>query len=123
MKKNKSSQYLIPYIDFAFMLIIILIALLSIAYFTPPGEDGTEKREETIDREESNKKLLIPLIAEKKESGEKASEEIKRKEKEIGELKKELQKKDEDIKLLQEKIKTLSTLTYPGKHEFTDLGK
>ena len=50
-KEKKRVSFLMPYIDFCFMLIIIFVGMLSIAYFEPLGTtDLQSKKEEKIDR-------------------------------------------------------------------------
>lgn len=129
MKKVKGSQYLIPYIDFAFMVIIIFIALLSIAYFEPPGKAQTSRKEikvkqETKTKEQyKEKRVIIPLVEQKetktekkqiKKQDDKYKDEIKKYidkiqllEKEKEEKEKALAEKDKEIKLLKEKISKL----------------
>lgn len=48
---KKRISFLMPYIDFCFMLIIIFVGMLSIAYFEPLGSTDIEtKKERTIDK-------------------------------------------------------------------------
>ncbi|MEW6202268.1 MAG: hypothetical protein AB1546_09850 [bacterium] len=50
-KEKKRVSFLMPYIDFCFMLIIIFVGMLSIAYFEPLGTaDLQSEKEEKIDR-------------------------------------------------------------------------
>jgi hypothetical protein len=50
-ENKKRISFLMPYIDFCFMLIIIFVGMLSIAYFEPPGSSDIEtKNEKIIDR-------------------------------------------------------------------------
>ena len=54
MDRRRQMHFLMPFIDFAFMVIIIFLSLLSIAYFEPPGKGGEEgiKRPLTALKEE-----------------------------------------------------------------------
>lgn len=48
---KKRISFLMPYIDFCFMLIIIFVGMLSIAYFEPLGSTDLEtEKERTIDK-------------------------------------------------------------------------
>ena len=52
---GKRVSFLMPYIDFCFMLIIIFVGMLSIAYFEPLGAfDYEVKNDNTVDNEEGN---------------------------------------------------------------------
>jgi len=52
---GKRISFLMPYIDFCFMLIIIFVGMLSIAYFDPVGAEKYEiKRDKVIDGREGN---------------------------------------------------------------------
>lgn len=45
--RRRELHFLMPFIDFAFMVIIIFAGLLSMAYFDPPGSAGV-KREKSL---------------------------------------------------------------------------
>ena len=50
---EKRVSFLMPYIDFCFILIIIFVGMLSIAYFDPIGATSVEvQRDEKIDGEQ-----------------------------------------------------------------------
>jgi hypothetical protein len=51
-KPKKRISFLMPYIDFCFMLIIIFVGMLSIAYFEPLGKSMQTTQEKTIDNRE-----------------------------------------------------------------------
>ena len=57
-------HFLMPFIDFAFMVIIIFLSLLSIAYFEPPGKGGEEgiKRPLTALKEEEKAEAKLPPV-------------------------------------------------------------
>lgn len=133
MGKRKRITFLRSYIDFCFMLIIILIALLSIAYFEPPGGAGSAtKGEEGIIKEGEIKPLTtatsIKPYLEGKFYYEKEIKKLKvettEKDKLLKELKKEISEKERKIKKLEGKIGKEEKITGGvGKHEFTDLRK
>jgi len=130
-----------PFIDFAFMVIIIFVALLSIAYFEPPGSGGKEIKIKPLQKEIVGKKQLISATTkvlaaniknnQKKFKGNKTS-------KEVNKLKATIYKQQQQIKLLLAKITKLekeikrktkilaapvknSTSPAIGKHLYTDL--
>ncbi|MFH1539259.1 MAG: hypothetical protein ABIH66_09900 [bacterium] len=62
-KETKRISFLMPYIDFCFMLIIIFVSMLSIAYFEPLGTtDIQAERESKIDIREGENPVLPPGI-------------------------------------------------------------
>lgn len=137
--RRKRITFLRSYIDFCFMLIIILISLLSIAYFEPPGSSGTEgikpiipgkgvKELKPKEKKEDLTKIKEALATKEKELVslkkrikliEEYKMKIKEQEKILRELKKELKEKEGKILLLRRQIE-LETLGL-GKHEFIDL--
>lgn len=42
--RRRELHFLMPFIDFAFMVIIIFVGLLSMAYFEPPGSAGVKRQ-------------------------------------------------------------------------------
>ncbi|MEW5945166.1 MAG: hypothetical protein AB1742_03110 [bacterium] len=67
-RNKRRISFLMPYIDFCFMLIIIFVAMLSIAYFEPLGTtDMQTLREEKIDRREGEHPLRPTGLQEKRE--------------------------------------------------------
>lgn len=140
--KRKHISFIMPFIDFAFMVIIIFVALLSIAYFEPPGSGGKEIKIKPLQKETVNKEKLIPATAKtlipkaknfpKKITGNKTTKEVKK-------LKNIIYKQQEQIKLLSvkisklkqsAKIKTIIKISPAnnnpaqpsvGKHLYTDL--
>lgn len=117
-------HFLMPFIDFAFMVIIIFLALLSIAYFEPPGMSV---------KKESKEKIFIPLLKKKEIKRQKEEVNIYKQklvkqkkfyEKMTEKYKMQIMEKEIALKKLQEKIKILEKRTEEkgvGKHEFTDL--
>lgn len=139
--KRKHISFIMPFIDFAFMVIIIFVALLSIAYFEPPGSGGKEIKIKLLQKEVVGKKQLISTITkmpalkiknnQKYFKGNKSS-------KEVNKLKTTIYKQQQQIKLLSAKIAKLkqstkiktvikvapannSTAPSVGKHLYTDL--
>jgi hypothetical protein len=122
------------------MLIIILIALLSIAYFEPPGGAGGIK---SIGEEKQKEFTVTPLTKILSPSFKPYLEGKFYYEREIGRLKKETAKRDEIIEKLRigliekekkikelekkiseekkEELKERTKIERVGKHEFTDL--
>lgn len=54
--RRRELHFLMPFIDFAFMVIIIFVGLLSMAYFDPPGSAGV-KRQKSVFTENNIKEL------------------------------------------------------------------
>ena len=124
--KGKRITFLRSYIDFCFMLIIILISLLSIAYFEPPGTGaGDIKQELKTTLEKVHPEKIIELKKETEDFRDEISKE------KIKKLKKVVVDKEEKLSTLQKRIKDLEKeierLKYEevhefvGRHEFTDL--
>lgn len=109
------------------MLIIILIALLSIAYFEPPGGSGGILR---IEGKQGEMREIKPLISKTGFTPAISTKPFLEGkfyyEREIGKLKLEILKKEKTIKELEKKIleikpQRLEEKEAVGRHEFTDL--
>lgn len=131
MDRRRQMHFLMPFIDFAFMVIIIFLSLLSIAYFEPPGKGGEEgiKRPLTALKEEGKAEAKLPKIP---PSEERAL--VKQRytyEKKIAGVKRVAEERRLTIQKLKMRIKTLEEERERlkgelkgeglGKHEFTDL--
>jgi len=127
-------SFLMPYIDFSFMLIIIFVGMLSIAYFEPLGSTDIETQQDsTIDQNEGEflkkpsgiqKKIegvgeetpdeqivpLVPGVTEAAGGGEVSKLEVDR-------LRKILRDKEQELKRLQK----LAAELRADKHELERL--
>lgn len=88
--RKRELHFLMPFIDFAFMVIIIFVGLLSIAYFVPPGAGVGKGNMKELKRTQNKGRQ---------------SEEGNKKGKEIKVL-------EEKIKKLEQKVKVLSEGKY-----------
>lgn len=57
---TKRVSFLMPYIDFCFMLIIIFVGMLSIAYFDPVGRTDAEAKQPAQPNETSGENEIVP---------------------------------------------------------------
>lgn len=134
MDRRRQMHFLMPFIDFAFMVIIIFLSLLSIAYFEPPGKGGEEgiKRPLTALKEEEKAEAKLPPVGGTGFQPERAL--VKQRwtyEKKIAGVKRVAEERRLTIQKLKMRIKTLEEERERlkgelkgkglGKHEFTDL--
>ena len=66
---QKRISFLMPYIDFCFMLIIIFVGMLSIAYFEPPGLTDVQTAEDKTIDQSTGKQDVMPPGMEKRLNG------------------------------------------------------
>lgn len=139
-KEKKRISFLMPYIDFCFMLIIIFVSMLSIAYFEPLGTTAIQTEHETrIDIREGENPVLPPgiqkqprgagaetgagevhpLIAPHTRSRGAAGAEPAA---DVEKLKRELAEKEKKLKQLEEELEKKKDKVGKGDHLYIDLG-
>lgn len=72
---QKRISFLMPYIDFCFMLIIIFVGMLSIAYFEPLGLTDVQTAEDKTIDQSTGRRDVVPPGMEKRLNGVGASTE------------------------------------------------
>lgn len=144
---RKRISFLMPYIDFCFMLIIIFLGMLSIAYFEPLGtSDITNRAEPKIDRLEGENPVrpagitvqlkgagdeagggpVHPLISPASGAAAGARRAAPAQGDAGGEdaekLKKQIEEQKKKLEELEQKLKEKEDKTGRGDHLYIDLG-
>jgi hypothetical protein len=68
-KSKKRVSFLMPYIDFCFMLIIIFVGMLSIAYFEPLGKTDIETQKTPIINQREGRFEIKPVGIQESKTG------------------------------------------------------